>query len=54
MTFPVGTRVFDAWWPLVRGVVKQVSQTRTRVDWENGKSWNYDRAHSQFLRRVQS
>lgn len=48
----VGCIVYDSWWLWRIGRVTKISASRLHVQWSDGETWNYDKAHQQFLRRT--
>lgn len=53
MTFTVGMKVRDRWWPWRLGIVRKVTKTTVRVQWVSGTPgvWTdtFDLAHQKFL-----
>jgi len=48
VSWKVGDRVCDRWWPWRVGVVRAVLKTRIRVEFAT-EAVTYDKAHLQFL-----
>lgn len=42
-------RVYDRWWPWRLGTILSETAHTTRVKWDDGVVWVYDRAHRKFL-----
>jgi hypothetical protein len=45
-----GRVVYDSWWPWRVGSITKRNKSSVYVQWSDGKTWRYDRAHTQFLR----
>jgi hypothetical protein len=43
--------VYDRWWPYRLGRVTKRTKTRVTVEWLDGETWTYDKAHLQFLEK---
>ena len=44
--------IYDSWWPWRIGRIIKRTKTHTHVRWLDGEVWRYDKAHTQFLRRI--
>lgn len=51
MTWKVGEKVYDRWWPWDIGVITKVLKTEIHVLFIDGETV-YDKAHYQFLERT--
>ena len=52
MSWKVGDRVCDRWWPWRVGVVRAVLKTRMQVEFAR-ETWTYDKAHCKYLEKVE-
>ena len=52
MSWKVGDRVSDRWWPWRVGVVRAVLQTRIKVEFVM-EAVTYDNAHCKYLEKVE-
>lgn len=48
----IGTIVYDTWWHWRLGeIVKLTKNGWTRVRWDDGEEWNYDKSHKTLFLR---
>lgn len=48
----VGMTVCDRWWPIRKGIITRQTNSTLYVEWCDGSTWLYDKAHEQFLQKI--